>query len=72
MRVRGGAQSSVQFARLYFQLGSVNSSKADLNKLPARGASIVLRLLGPGLVTGAATDDPSGIETYSQAEVAIW
>jgi len=29
-------------------------------------------LLGPGLVTGAATDDPSGIETYSQAEVAIW
>jgi len=71
MRVRGGAQSSVQFARLYFQLGSVNSSKADLN-LPARGASIVLRLLGPGLVTGAATDDPSGIETYSQAEVAIW
>lgn len=29
--------------------------------------SIVLRLLGPGLVTGAADDDPSGIATYSQA-----
>ena len=28
---------------------------------------IVLRLLGPGLVTGAADDDPSGIATYSQA-----
>jgi NRAMP (natural resistance-associated macrophage protein)-like metal ion transporter len=28
---------------------------------------IVFRLLGPGLVTGAADDDPSGIATYSQA-----
>ena len=28
---------------------------------------IILRLLGPGLVTGAADDDPSGIATYSQA-----
>lgn len=27
----------------------------------------VLRHLGPGLVTGAADDDPSGIATYSQA-----
>jgi Mn2+/Fe2+ NRAMP family transporter len=27
----------------------------------------VLPLLGPGLVTGAADDDPSGIATYSQA-----
>lgn len=25
-----------------------------------------LRRLGPGLVTGAADDDPSGIATYSQ------
>src|ERR1700724_1806860 len=25
-----------------------------------------LRVLGPGLVTGAADDDPSGIGTYSQ------
>lgn len=30
--------------------------------LPAR----ILRQLGPGLVTGAADDDPSGIATYSQ------
>jgi NRAMP (natural resistance-associated macrophage protein)-like metal ion transporter len=29
--------------------------------------SIIFRLLGPGLVTGAADDDPSGIATYSQA-----
>ena len=26
-----------------------------------------LRMLGPGLITGAADDDPSGIATYSQA-----
>jgi NRAMP (natural resistance-associated macrophage protein)-like metal ion transporter len=27
----------------------------------------LLRLLGPGLITGAADDDPSGIATYAQA-----
>ena len=27
----------------------------------------ILHLLGPGLITGAADDDPSGIATYSQA-----
>ena len=32
-----------------------------------RPRNIVFRLLGPGLVTGAADDDPSGIATYSQA-----
>ena len=26
-----------------------------------------IRILGPGVVTGAADDDPSGIATYSQA-----
>jgi Mn2+/Fe2+ NRAMP family transporter len=26
----------------------------------------LLSILGPGLVTGAADDDPSGIATYSQ------
>ncbi|HEY8839015.1 MAG TPA: hypothetical protein VIO16_15325, partial [Dehalococcoidia bacterium] len=25
-----------------------------------------LRILGPGLITGAADDDPSGIATYTQ------
>lgn len=30
-------------------------------------AAQLLRSLGPGLVTGAADDDPSGIATYSQA-----
>jgi len=31
-----------------------------------KGPGRVLRSLGPGLVTGAADDDPSGIATYSQ------
>ncbi|HEX7412057.1 MAG TPA: divalent metal cation transporter, partial [Bacteroidales bacterium] len=28
------------------------------------------KLLGPGLITGASDDDPSGIATYSQAGAA--
>lgn len=34
---------------------------------PGRGAGSFLRKLGPGLITGAADDDPAGIATYSQA-----
>src|SRR5665213_4003385 len=34
--------------------------------IPSVHATSVLRSLGPGLVTGAADDDPSGIATYSQ------
>ena len=30
-----------------------------------------LGILGPGLVTGAADDDPSGVATYSQAGAAF-
>jgi NRAMP (natural resistance-associated macrophage protein)-like metal ion transporter len=48
------------------------SSRPDVKKNgdvpPAKKPrNMVLRLLGPGLVTGAADDDPSGIATYSQA-----
>jgi len=32
-----------------------------------KSKSSVLQILGPGLITGAADDDPSGIATYSQA-----
>jgi natural resistance-associated macrophage protein len=32
-----------------------------------KSASHILKSLGPGLVTGASDDDPSGIATYSQA-----
>src|SRR5580704_9291859 len=43
--------------------GTAGASKPRNHKPP----NILLRLLGPGLVTGAADDDPSGIATYSQA-----
>ena len=35
--------------------------------LPTSGPQALLSRLGPGLITGAADDDPSGIATYSQA-----
>src|ERR1700719_658827 len=41
-------------------------TKTDRSKIK-KPWRVVLRLLGPGLVTGAADDDPSGIATYSQA-----
>ena len=40
---------------------------AEPRKSTTKRRNILLRLLGPGLVTGAADDDPSGIATYSQA-----
>src|ERR1700726_1603426 len=33
----------------------------------SKGARGILQVLGPGLITGASDDDPSGIGTYSQA-----
>lgn len=36
-----------------------------------KGAAAFFRKLGPGLITGAADDDPSGIATYSQAGAAF-
>ena len=40
--------------------------KALISKMPFRAAEEYLNTLGPGLTTGAADDDPSGIATYSQ------
>src|SRR5260221_5070866 len=34
---------------------------------PARWMRLLLKALGPGVITGAADDDPSGIATYSVA-----
>jgi Mn2+/Fe2+ NRAMP family transporter len=34
---------------------------------PQAGEESWLKKLGPGLITGAADNDPSGIATYSQA-----
>ena len=46
---------------------AVAIAKAAINH---KRYSRFLRVLGPGLVTGAADDDPSGIATYSQAGAA--
>ena len=43
------------------QAVSLNAPEADY--VPPRN---LLQVLGPGLITGAADDDPSGIATYSQ------
>jgi NRAMP (natural resistance-associated macrophage protein)-like metal ion transporter len=38
-----------------------------MRRAKQKGFGRFLRILGPGIVTGAADDDPSGIATYSQA-----
>jgi len=42
-------------------------NKHDAADAPTKSAPMLLQRLGPGLITGAADDDPSGIATYSQA-----
>ncbi|MGK5010925.1 NRAMP family divalent metal transporter [Janthinobacterium sp. MDB2-8] len=44
-----------------------DSGHADAGRQPAAPSDTWLGKLGPGLITGAADDDPSGIATYSQA-----
>src|SRR5580692_7637088 len=46
--------------------GKSHSAKKTARTPPSRLRRI-LTSLGPGLVTGASDDDPSGIVTYSQA-----
>src|SRR6188474_2449012 len=55
-------------ARLAFlyELSLASSSRASLAAMLNRIPSF-LRHVGPGVVTGAADDDPSGIATYTQA-----
>jgi len=43
----------------------MNNKKNTSNKLLR-----FWKILGPGLVTGASDDNPSGIATYSQADAA--
>ena len=48
---------------------SSSQNPIPVGSIPARGQSKprLLDALGPGLITGASDDDPSGIATYSQA-----
>jgi NRAMP (natural resistance-associated macrophage protein)-like metal ion transporter len=44
-----------------------NGQDETAKKSSSVSPKIILKSLGPGVVTGAADDDPSGIATYSQA-----
>src|SRR5215469_12517248 len=50
-------------------MASLEGVPPDNNHSPTVGPSKprLLQILGPGLITGASDDDPSGIATYSQA-----
>lgn len=47
-------------------------NRNDLSRLkPSPPKKNIFRLLGPGLITGASDDDPSGVATYSQAGASL-
>ncbi len=46
--------------------GPAAAMTPNVAPVAARGIGPFLQGLGPGLVTGAADDDPSGIGTYRQ------
>jgi NRAMP (natural resistance-associated macrophage protein)-like metal ion transporter len=58
---RAAARAKVEPARSNTSAGRKKSSHQKSHS-KSRG---ILKILGPGLVTGAADDDPSGIATYS-------
>ncbi len=47
--------------------GVPTAGRTSVDEALHKGPRGVLQLLGPGLITGASDDDPSGIGTYSQA-----
>ena len=49
------------------ELASTKAPAGARRRGRQRGFGRLLRILGPGIVTGAADDDPSGLATYSQA-----
>jgi NRAMP (natural resistance-associated macrophage protein)-like metal ion transporter len=49
------------------ELATVPAPENSRRRINQKRFGRLLRILGPGIVTGAADDDPSGIATYSQA-----
>lgn len=70
--VGGGAgdNSSPVIPHLDPLTGTASLKLAVATPAPGLRKSI-LKLLGPGLITGASDDDPSGIGTYSQAGASL-
>src|SRR3954468_3154616 len=48
-----------------------SSSRVIPIEKEANPLSRILKILGPGFITGASDDDPSGIGTYAQAGAAL-
>src|SRR5262252_9953978 len=48
-------------------MSEISLSKTAVSPPPVDEREKLFASLGPGLITGAADDDPSGIATYSQA-----
>src|SRR5437868_1345070 len=46
--------------------GSPTAGRTTIDEAKRKGLVGFLQILGPGLITGASDDDPSGIGTYSQ------
>src|ERR1700738_275094 len=46
--------------------GTPAAGRTTLDEAGKKGPLGILQVLGPGLITGASDDDPSGIGTYSQ------
>jgi NRAMP (natural resistance-associated macrophage protein)-like metal ion transporter len=49
------------------ELAATKAPAGTQRRSKQRGFGRFMRILGPGVVTGAADDDPSGLATYSQA-----
>ena len=54
-------------ARLYAYNRRMQSDAPEQKSSPLQWIKLVLKSLGPGIISGAADDDPSGIATYSIA-----
>src|ERR671934_182911 len=67
---RPSQKSATELAAIRAWLGNVHRRWSDRVSQPQASSNRLvrfLRLLGPGLITGASDDDPSGIGTYAQA-----
>jgi NRAMP (natural resistance-associated macrophage protein)-like metal ion transporter len=67
------AMSDDRQAQAVLDPAEKGGSDSGLDLTPStesRGWRYYLRAIGPGLVTGASDDDPSGVATYSQAGAA--
>ncbi|HSX02301.1 MAG TPA: divalent metal cation transporter [Candidatus Saccharimonadia bacterium] len=49
------------------ELAATQAPEGTRRRANQKGFGRLLRILGPGIITGAADDDPSGVVTYSQA-----